>query len=306
MFLVVFSFSFFFTLLAGNFGVLNALVALPTPVFPAVILPGFGNDLIDYINPLQFGEENGFVSALRRRNIDAEVVPITRSDWLKLAGGIFKREFWSYDCKPDSLYGFYYEKVTSKVLEVHERTGKPVMLIGHSAGGWLARGVLGEGKCWGERIDLASSDVVIGLCTLGTPHTHPVERSFDVTRGCLRYINGMFPGSFLSKENICYASVAGTAIEGDPTADWNSPPSLAHQSYKQVVGVSTDTQYIGDAVVPLVSAHLDGALQITLDGVFHSITAPELSWYGGERVIDMWLPQFIELCAKTYVDRRQI
>lgn len=45
---------------------------------------------------------------------------------------------------------------------------------------------------------------------------------------------------------------------------------------------------MGDGVVPLESAHLEGARQITLDGVFHSINAPT-AWYGSEGVVDAWL-----------------
>lgn len=45
----------------------------------------------------------------------------------------------------------------------------------------------------------------------------------------------------------------------------------------------------GDACVPLIYAHLEGAEQVTLDGVFHSVDKPN-DWYGAEEVIDRWLP----------------
>lgn len=44
----------------------------------------------------------------------------------------------------------------------------------------------------------------------------------------------------------------------------------------------------GDACVPLVYAHLEGAEQVTLDGVFHSVDKPE-EWYGSDGVVDSWL-----------------
>lgn len=44
----------------------------------------------------------------------------------------------------------------------------------------------------------------------------------------------------------------------------------------------------GDACVPLISAHLEGAEQITLEGVYHSVDTPE-AWYGAEEVVDSWL-----------------
>lgn len=46
----------------------------------------------------------------------------------------------------------------------------------------------------------------------------------------------------------------------------------------------------GDGIVSVDYAHLPGAVQLTLDGVFHSINAPNDYWYGGEAVIDKWMP----------------
>lgn len=40
--------------------------------------------------------------------------------------------------------------------------------------------------------------------------------------------------------------------------------------------------------MPLVYAHLEGAEQVTLDGVFHSVDKPD-EWYGSEAVVDRWL-----------------
>ena len=47
---------------------------------------------------------------------------------------------------------------------------------------------------------------------------------------------------------------------------------------------------IGDGIVSVDYAHLPGAVQLTLDGVFHSINAPNDYWYGGEAVVDKWIP----------------
>lgn len=35
-------------------------------------------------------------------------------------------------------------------------------------------------------------------------------------------------------------------------------------------------------------AHLEGAEQVTLEGVFHSVDKPD-EWYGSEGVVDRWL-----------------
>jgi len=62
---------------------------------------------------------------------------------------------------------------------------------------------------------------------------------------------------------------------------------FAWRSYVQVCGRG---DVVGDGVVPLEAAHLDGAKQINLKDVFHSINAPR-AWYGSEEVIDSWLRQ---------------
>lgn len=48
----------------------------------------------------------------------------------------------------------------------------------------------------------------------------------------------------------------------------------------------------GDGVVPEISAHLEGALNISLEGVYHSpvgsddVTRP---WYGSPEVVKQWI-----------------
>jgi len=66
---------------------------------PVVICPGFGNDQIDYIEPLKQPREKGFLAALERRGFDPSllsIVPIQRRDWLRVAGGLKYWNFWLY------------------------------------------------------------------------------------------------------------------------------------------------------------------------------------------------------------------
>jgi hypothetical protein len=129
-----------------------------------------------------------------------------------------------------------------------------VILIGHSAGGWLARAALGDGS-WDTTptIDDVSnrppttaatttttraSDRIRALITLGAIHkvpaySHPQQEhgieedtnhntspsrrggpSSCVTRGALDYVNTMYPGPYLMNEGIAYISVGGDAIVG--------------------------------------------------------------------------------------------
>lgn len=48
----------------------------------------------------------------------------------------------------------------------------------------------------------------------------------------------------------------------------------------------------GDGVVPEVSAHLDGALNISFDGVYHSPVGSDdesRPWYGSPPIVDQWV-----------------
>lgn len=243
------------------------------PVF--VICPGFGNDAKDYMNPLNRGEEFSFVKALEKRGIDAEVVEINRLDWLRLLGpsAIQPVRFAKNEMTPDILYGFYLERVRNKLKELKDRS---VVLIGHSAGGWLVRSIVGE------------NDNVLGLVTLGTPH-YPAA-SNDATRGALRYCVEKFPGAFYKKEQgKFYISIGGTAVKADSAAERGEIAYYANNAYLAVTGDEIQDGRVGDGVVPLDFTLLDGSRQLVLD-CFHSIQAPGDEWYGGDSVVDKWLP----------------
>jgi hypothetical protein len=115
-----------------------------------------------------------------------------------------------------------------------------------------------------------------------------------MTRGALSFVNSNYPGSFLSDE-VFYLSVAGTAVISDTQG--SKEERFAADSYPQVSGIIVPGQ-IGDGVVPLNSAHLPGACQLTIPGVYHSINAPRNFWYGAEDVVDFWLPTFLNGCKR--------
>ena len=146
---------------------------------PVVICPGFGNDSIDYKEPLNQPSSIGFISVLSRRGFDTDqiyTVPIKRSDWIKVAGGLLEIDFYRNNAKPDGKgYGWYIQRLKETVdLAYEESGGEKVMLVGHSAGGWLARAALGDGIWSGSDGDAGSqvnvNERVRGLVTLGAIH----------------------------------------------------------------------------------------------------------------------------------------
>ena len=324
---------------------------------PIVILPGFGNADVDYKTPFNQPEDKGFCAVLARRGFDdVTVVKLPRWEWVRVAAGLFDLDFWLNRQKPESIaYGWYVERARRTIVDASKRGGGArVLVIGHSAGGWLARATLGQGS-WelaaegeGESATkVQARDVVCGLVTLGAPHYPPPEGSPPcATRGALAYCDTKLPGAYLATKGmallepaagIAYVTVAGAAIQGNsarPEADGSnsnvdpSDPTLparellaraaarteadevyakrgegsaARVAYTNYQALTGDGEAQGDGVIPVGCAHLPGALQVTLDGVLHSIneagtTLPTERWYGSEKVVDRWLePTLAEL-----------
>ncbi len=223
---------------------------------PTVILPG-------YLASAQPYQE--MTKALAEQGFPAVTVPLRRRDWLPTVGG-------------RSVIGIIQalDATAQRAMIDHGCNG--VNLVGHSAGGWIARIYLGE-----VPYDIHASDRqrtfprparshVRTLITLGTPHTSQ-ERW---TRKNLDFVNQTYPGAFYNDVN--YVCVAGKAIEGEK-ADW-----FTFNSYKITGG---DGFVWGDGIVPVSAAHLDGATSLILSRVFHS-PRPNHLWYGSKAVVKEW------------------
>ena len=140
---------------------------------PVVILPGFGNADVDYKTPLGQPEDKGLCAALRRRGLDVTVVDVARWEWIRVAGGVLDPGFWTCEQRPDGVaYGWYVRRARETIAAASARSGARVLVVGHSAGGWLARAALGDGDEWPAR------ETVAGLCLLYTsPSPRDVEES---------------------------------------------------------------------------------------------------------------------------------
>lgn len=287
---------------------------------PVVICPGFGNDMVDYDTPLGQSSEVGLRSVLGRRGFDLDAVstvPVKRGDWVRVAGGLIDPGFYRGDARPSGPgYGWYVDRLKREVDLAYEAGGgeERVMLIGHSAGGWLARAAMSDGT-WRTEEDgtvVKTSDRVRCLVTLGAIHKVPEDASTCVTRGCLKYTDESYPGAFLGKDGIKYITVGGAAVTGDNRKEQDlaseadelyavrGEGSAARVAFTSYLAVSGDGNRIGDGVVPLEWTKLEGATNIQLEGVVHSIneagtTIPTDQWYGSEGVIDRWMPTVLEM-----------
>jgi pimeloyl-ACP methyl ester carboxylesterase len=247
----------------------RAQTKAPPENIKLLILPGFGNDSVDYKMP------KSLVESLQERGWKLEqisVLPVQRSDWLQVfLRGALDWEFWAGNAAPTRpAFRWYLERISEQVANLTTQDNEQVILVGHSAGGWLGRAAIGFGS---EDVDVDVEEdappvdlsKVAGIVTLGAPHLPPPPGVMDMTRGALRITNERFPGAYHAP-NMFYVTAIGLAVTGkkqertsplEPT----SVSGFAFNSYEAVCG---DGTAIGDGVVPLCAGHLKDALQVSL------------------------------------------
>ncbi|GIL87480.1 hypothetical protein Vretimale_1625 [Volvox reticuliferus] len=306
-----------------------ARVVAPSGSPPIVILPGFGNASMDYTAP--FGnEESSLHARLVARGWCPFVVPVERKDWFRVARALLTRGFWQGKLTTHPGYTWYLDRVAATVTHAMRQTGaEQVILVGHSAGGWLGRAYLGDLRYQRRQpaddavlVNVAATAVatelpgpgtmgatpnprVRALVTLGTPQRPPPQdKKRDMTGGAQGWVERCYPGAFFAAAGVSYVSVCGRTVRGhrDFPRIREGPrvvEEYAFDSYREVCGEGEGL--VGDCVVPLSSAMLPGARHVILDGVFHSMskigTFDEDSgqvWYGSEDVLDCWLGPLVD------------
>lgn len=228
-----------------------------------VVIPGYGAPASDYARLRE--ELRGALG----EDADVRVVPVTVGTWARTLGG-----------RPVSPVLELVEATVKAAVE--EGDGGKVTLVGHSAGGWIARIYLSRsaeycGRVWGgaERVDK--------LVCLGTP-----QRSNEaVTKTNMMFVNEQCAGC--AEDDVEYVCVAGTGLtfEGPGGGNWRfwEKGWLARVSY-HITDVDGGA-LVGDGIVPTTAAYLDGAQNVELEGIWHSPASPG-PWYGDERAIAYW------------------
>ena len=222
----------------GDRGIM-AIMALPT-----VIIPGYFARDREYF-PM--------VADLGALGIEAVVVPLTLSSWFPTLGG-----------KPVT-------PILEAIATTINKIGSPqVNLVGHSAGGWIARILMGEHAYVSRRWGLYP--LVKTLVTLGTPHLSQ-ER---FTRDNMEFVNRAYPGAY--HPEVRYVCLAAKAVYGPD--NW-----FARQSYALTCGWGNCW---GDGITPITAAHLLGAENLVLENVLHSPRGGR-RWYGSADVLPQWV-----------------
>ncbi|MEM7554192.1 MAG: alpha/beta hydrolase [Cyanobacteria bacterium P01_A01_bin.84] len=219
---------------------------------PTVILPGYLENASSYYLLEQSLQNLGFPTV---------TVPVNIGDWIGTLGK-----------KGVSPILRLLSETVEKTTSTHESS--QVNIIGHSAGGWIARIYLGDIPYLEDYSSNKTHLQVSTLVTLGTPHISQ-ERW---TRKSIDFVNLHYPGAF--HPNINYVCIAGKTIFGKRRwGKW-----FAFSSYQQTCGNGNTW---GDGITPVSAAHLKGAENLIIEGATHSPKSPD-DWYGSPKYLNVW------------------
>lgn len=156
---------------------------------------GLGNNSGDY-QKLEATLNNNY-------GVSTVVAKVSRPDWLRNAAGLIDPNYWRGTLQPTPVLDWYLKRVDDAVQEAMELAPPEttLSLIGHSAGGWLARLYMQQ---------FGVSNISL-LLTLGTPHHPPpkgVPGVIDQTRGLLDYVQ-QYCSKPVYTPHLKYVCIAG-------------------------------------------------------------------------------------------------
>ncbi len=167
--------------------------------------------------------------------------------------------------------------------------GAPVLVVGHSAGGVLARILTAPRPFAGRK--MSGAGLVGAIVTLGTPHMFSVDgRAAQKPGETARWANEHVPGPFWAP-TTGYLCVSSDAVVGWPDGD--AKQRRTDRFYRGVISAPAGEPIPGDGVVPLAAALLPGIPSIVLHDAEHANVIAK-HWYGDADHVDAWWPQAVE------------
>jgi hypothetical protein len=174
------------------------------------------------------------------------------------------------------------------IREARRESSSPLIVIGHSLGGIIARLAMSPDPHDGRQVGV--KDDVGCLVTLGTPHTfaprilrgHAGQRAAEQLDRCC-------PGAFFAPWTS-YLTVGSTAVRPRGRAPVRPWLHLLNRVLRDLVGETPGVPH--DGLVGSDRCHLDGARHIEFDDVLHGLFYGP--WYGDAEVLERWWPVAVE------------
>ncbi|MFN8518228.1 MAG: hypothetical protein U0667_02300 [Chloroflexota bacterium] len=186
-------------------------------------------------------------------------------------------------------FGALQRKVALAIEGTHRRAaGRPIMVVGHSGGGLLARLAMSEAPYRGHVGGMA--DRVGCLVTLGSPHDlhlAPLRGTHEGVR-LAAHLARHAPGAH-DAPGTAYLTVGSEAVRpatGPPSRRRGPIARAQHAFFRRITGPTLASG--GDGIVSLSLAHLPGARHLTLHDALHGVVGSP--WYGDDVVIARWWP----------------
>jgi pimeloyl-ACP methyl ester carboxylesterase len=169
--------------------------------------------------------------------------------------------------------------------------GVPLLVVGHSAGGVVARVLTATEPYEGRRF--AGARRFGAIVSLGSPQVNAMEAGEGRRKGTgsATFANAHVPGAFWAPR-VGYLAVASRWLVGR-AGDRDGRVRMARRFYEQVLPPPHPPEIAGDGLIPLEAALLPGARSIVLDDAAHAPGAGH-PWYGSETMLDRWWPTALE------------
>jgi hypothetical protein len=184
------------------------------------------------------------------------------------------------------------------VREARRRAARPVLVVGHSAGGIIARLAMSPVGVDGRRPAVAED--VGCLVTLGTPHRlDPVLGWRHAGMRATELLDRAVPGAW-------HAPTTGYLTVGSTLCGWADP--VPTNPLKRGIGglmrlfVGETPGGRSDGIVEDARSRLEGVQHLSLPDVLHGTFGGP--WYGDSAVIDRWWPAALEAWLDALAARR--
>ena len=174
------------------------------------------------------------------------------------------------------------------IVEARKAAPDPIIVVGHSMGGLVARLATCEEPLDGRRAAVA--DDIGALVTLGTPHAFAprIRRHHAGVRAAEHLARNCPDGHFAPQ--TAYLTVGSRFVRAGRRAPTRTVVQLLNRVLRDLVGETSGVA--GDGLIGADRCRLHGVRHIELDDTLHGLIYGP--WYGDAQAIERWWPAAVE------------